>query len=540
MRNIALYIIMLTIALLEGCSSDKPDNLEPKLTTLPATDITRNSATLHGYISIPDNSTKPDLYFEYGTSEDFLYGHISTTATANEISSHIANLTAGTTYYYFVSGQIPGSSIRGKMLTFNTLPNDKPTLASPTILSYGPTSIILGYNLISDGGEELQQAGCYYADNNGERKQISITDLPSSYNKQKQIAIKGLKQNTTYRIWEYGINKCGETLSDTIIHTTGNALMLGEAGTLRDLIDNEKLPSSSITISGSLNGSDIEYLRLLASKDPDKWNLPSILTDINMTDAMIVEGGFQYGPYLHYTKTGVIGSGMFGECVHLYNIVLPISATTIEDEAFVGCTNLRHIEIPASVSSVRPSSSCTALAEISISAANTSYSSQDGVLLNADKSQIVWFPQGKKGEYSLPPTVSQIGDYAFRGCNIQKFTLPDYLIAIGQGAFMDSHVEEVIMPAKLKSLPTGTFQNCSALKTIRLGEQLELISDYVFDNCPLTDIYIDAPTPPVCNSKAFATHGTNFLQSCTLHVPKGSKPLYRNNRNWGQFQHIVE
>ena len=187
-----------------------------------------------------------------------------------------------------------------------------------------------------------------------------------------------------------------------------------------------------------------------------------------------------------------------------------------------------------------PSSGCTALETISVSKANVHYSSVDGVLLNADATSIVWFPLGKKGDYTLPATVNSIGDYAFKECNIEKFILPDALTKIGQGAFMNSKIKEVSLPDKLKSIPTGTFQGCKQLKTVRMGTKTELISDYVFDNCPLTDIYIDAPTPPVCNSKAFATSGEDFLKTCILHVPKGKKTMYRYNSNWGQFQHIVE
>ena len=162
------------------------------------------------------------------------------------------------------------------------------------------------------------------------------------------------------------------------------------------------------------------------------------------------------------------------------------------------------------------------------------------MLLNADATSIVWFPLGKKGDYILPESITSIGDYAFKECNIENFILPDALTNIGQGAFMNSHIKEVSLPDKLKSIPTGTFQGCKELKIVRMGTKTELISDYVFDNCPLTDIYIDAPTPPVCTSKAFATSGEDFFKTCTLHVPKGRKTMYRYNSNWGQFQRIRE
>lgn len=187
-----------------------------------------------------------------------------------------------------------------------------------------------------------------------------------------------------------------------------------------------------------------------------------------------------------------------------------------------------------------PSSGCTSLMEINVSAANINYTSVEGVLFSADGQQLTWFPIGKDGDYTLPSTVTEIGDYAFRDCNITHFTLPDNLTEIGQAVFYGSKVEEVDMPDKLRLIPTGTFQNCSQLKTIRLGSATELISDYTFDGCPLLDMYIDAKYPPVCNPEAFTNSASDMFSTCVLHVPAGRKTAYRYDADWGQFKNITE
>lgn len=97
-----------------------------------------------------------------------------------------------------------------------------------------------------------------------------------------------------------------------------------------------------------------------------------------------------------------------------------------------------------------------------------------------------------------------------------------------------------MLPSTLKLLPTGVFQKCADLKTVRLGNDVELLSDYVFDGCPLTDLYITAPLPPVCSSNTFATTGADFVKTCRLHVPKGRKKYYRANAKWNVFDNIVE
>lgn len=52
-----------------SCDSDQPDYLEPRLTTLPATDLTRTDATLHGSATVAGETEMPQLYFRYGATE---------------------------------------------------------------------------------------------------------------------------------------------------------------------------------------------------------------------------------------------------------------------------------------------------------------------------------------------------------------------------------------------------------------------------------------------------------------------------------------
>lgn len=160
--------------------------------------------------------------------------------------------------------------------------------------------------------------------------------------------------------------------------------------------------------------------------------------------------------------------------------------------------------------------------------------------MNGDGTGILWFPMGKKGEFTLPSTVTTIGDYAFRDCNIERFVFADGLKEIGQCVFYNSKVKEVVMPSTLLQLPTGTFQKCANLTSVRLGENVELISEYVFSGCPLANLYISAPMPPVCYKNTFATSGNDFTKTCRLHVPKGRKPFYRNNAQWKVFANIVD
>lgn len=69
--RIPLALCCLTfVASLFSCDSDKPDNLEPQLTTLSATGITRTDATLNGQATVEGETEMPQLYFRYGLTEE--------------------------------------------------------------------------------------------------------------------------------------------------------------------------------------------------------------------------------------------------------------------------------------------------------------------------------------------------------------------------------------------------------------------------------------------------------------------------------------
>ena len=556
-----LIINLAIIILMASCSSDKPSYLEPHLSTLAATDITRNEATLNGIAEIEGDADMPQLYFRYGTTENMDQTVPITTenekiSKQNNVSFRLKNLIASNTYYYMLQGSNGRTITSGNMMNFTTLPNEKPKVGNTTLLSHGPTSAFVSYNIIEDGGENITETGCYYelasqsaTETQSEKENMekefpgknATKEILTNYSGglgQQKLLIGKLTLNTTYKIWPYAKSRMGETIGDCITYTTtSDAIMLKEAGELQFLLGNNLYDYTSLTLAGPMNGDDLNCLRKMMGRNLDESDTPGKLASIDMTDVKIVAGGGPYGAN-RYVQDHVIGQGLFANCDYLTNVILPTDVTTIEKDAFMNCKSLAKIEIPASVSNLLPSSGCTALRDIEVSEANSNYSSVNGVLLNAQQTNILWFPMGKQGEYSLPNTITSIGNYAFKECSIETFILPDNMKEIGQGAFMDSKVKEVKLPANLKRIPTSTFQGCKQLKVVRIGSKTEAISDYAFDLCPLTDIYVEAKLPPVCSPHAFTTRGTSFLNTCIVHVPTGKVAFYKGDVIWKQFKNI--
>lgn len=540
MKTIVLsLLIIIGMAALASCSSeDLPDNFEPKLITGEASGITRTEAVLTGEVELQGSTDMPELSFRYGTSDQMEQTTGTLTPTGNKVQMQVAGLTPGTMYYYSLQGSNGRVNLTGNTMTFVTVPNDRPSVGVPAVLSQGPVSVIVEYEITDDGNEDITATGCYVTDMADGNTQKVEAETEGAEGIKMRVRIGGLCQDATYEIKAYAANNEGETVGEPLTFVTSNAVLLAEAGEFEELMGDGKYTYTSLSIAGPMNGDDLCCLRQMMGRDVDGTATPGQLAEVNLADAHIVEGGGVYGSS-RYTENNVVGYGLFADCNSLTSVTLPSDAVKIEKDAFMNCTSIKTITVPASAASISPSSGCTSLAAINVSAANTAYSSIDGVLFDAAATEILWFPIGKQGDYTLPASVKSIGDYAFQGCHITRFTLPDNLTQIGQAVFFDSSVEEVVMPSNLRLIPTATFQKCSRLKTVRLGAATELISDYVFDGCPLTDLYIDAQYPPVCNSNAL-TSTPDFLPTCTLHVPKGRKNFYKADSSWKRFGTIVE
>lgn len=540
MKTIVLsLLIIIGMAALASCSSeDLPDNFEPKLITGEASGITRTEAVLTGEVELQGRTDMPELSFRYGTSDQMEQTTGTLTPTGNKVQMQVAGLTPGTMYYYSLQGSNGRVNLTGNTMTFVTVPNDRPSVGVPAVLSQGPVSVIVEYEITDDGNENITATGCYVTDMADGNTQKVEAETEGAEGIKMRVRIGGLRQDATYEIKAYAANNEGETVGEPLTFVTSNAVLLAEAGEFEELMGDGKYTYTSLSIAGPMNGDDLCCLRQMMGRDIDGTATPGQLAEVNLADAHIVEGGGVYGSS-RYTENNVVGYGLFADCNSLTSVTLPSDAVKIEKDAFMNCTSIKTITVSASAASISPSSGCTSLAAINVSAANTAYSSIDGVLFDAAATEILWFPIGKQGDYTLPASVKSIGDYAFQGCHITRFTLPDNLTQIGQAVFFDSSVEEVVMPSNLRLIPTATFQKCSRLKTIRLGAATELISDYVFDGCPLTDLYIDAQYPPVCNSNAL-TSTPDFLPTCTLHVPKGRKNFYKADASWKRFGTIVE
>lgn len=137
------------------------------------------------------------------------------------------------------------------------------------------------------------------------------------------------------------------------------------------------------------------------------------------------------------------------------------SVTSIGDYAFSGCSSLTSIEIPNSVTSIGRSAfyNCNSIMSITVDNNNQNYSSQDGILYNKAKTEIVYVPLTITGNLTIPSSVTSIGDYAFRGCSkLTSIEIPSGVTSIGSSAFENcGKLTSIEIPSSVMSIGANAF-----------------------------------------------------------------------------------
>lgn len=224
------------------------------------------------------------------------------------------------------------------MMSFTTQPNISPKLSSATLLSHGPMSAFVSYEITDDGGEPMTETGCYvYLTGEPENKQKCIVENFDGKKGKIKLRIGNLERNAHYEFQPFARNRVGETIGTAIKYDTSDAITLNETGELTQLMGNHLYEYTQLTIAGTLNGEDLSCMRMMMGRDNDNAVTPGKLSDIDLTDVHLAAGGM-VGPYHHEAAENQIVQGTFAGCEKLTHVVLPADATTIEKDAFADCT----------------------------------------------------------------------------------------------------------------------------------------------------------------------------------------------------------
>ncbi len=133
------------------------------------------------------------------------------------------------------------------------------------------------------------------------------------------------------------------------------------------------------------------------------------------------------------------------------------------------------------------------------------------------------------------PELTTIEQNAFRNCpNLSAVDFSNATQTIGDNAFFGTLVHEILLPKSLDMIGVGAFDNCTKLNWVIIPA-VNAIGDYAFRNNTIArNVYVRAESPEQMSIGVSLFEGMNPAKS-TLYVPYGCKANYESADQWKDF-----
>ncbi len=197
--------------------------------------------------------------------------------------------------------------------------------------------------------------------------------------------------------------------------------------------------------------------------------------------------------------------------------------SSIGEAAFRYCSKLKELRIPPSVKNIGSYAfaNCTGLEKVVISDVKAWCEiSFDGIFANPIYiTESFYINDSLVTELTVPSDVTEINDYAFYGANnLQSLYFSNGITSIGDHAFAHcKNLNAISLPESLKSIGNYAFYICSNIADLKLGQNVDYIGDNAFYDCDsLKNIYFSGSESD-WNSIIIGKGNTDITAETTIH-----------------------